>query len=486
MSRKTRKLIWSAPLVAVLAVAVALAIFMAQIPGAALASHDPPGVVANLTGAADGTTQIDLSWDAPATGGTLASYRIDRSTDGNAWKSLKTGHTIRTYSDTGLDPDTSYYYRVFAVNSSGTGPVSQDYEVQTDAVEMPDQVIGLRATAVGQNQVNLNWTAPSDDGGAPITKYSIHFASGTTAIPVQGQTPSDGDVIEVDAADGTSYQHKMLTANTRYKYIVYAWNMAAGKAEAESDIAAATTAVLEKPGAPSGVKAVQAVDGRTLSLYWFAPSDNGGKAFIDYDVEAQYNGRGAYVDVSAVTIWRAEHRVSSADTTHVVPPNVLPEATPPVAIESVRYRVYAVTRRADTSGTPPVTELKSGASSVSPRVMILDTEDRAEAIPDGPTFLRADAVREPQGNVNLEWTAPSIDATDGDTANNNAPDSIGGYRIDVSDDGLNWSKLTNHTRKTATEYQYVDPANENRYYRIFAWHAQHLGPAQSQSVLSEL
>ena len=51
MSRKTRKLIWSAPLVAVLAVAGALAMFVMLAPNGALAHeagantapHQPPG-----------------------------------------------------------------------------------------------------------------------------------------------------------------------------------------------------------------------------------------------------------------------------------------------------------------------------------------------------------------------------------------------------------------------------------------------------------
>ena len=50
MSRKTRKLIWSAPLVAVLAVAGALALFVALSPGGAQADHvELPGPVTGLS-----------------------------------------------------------------------------------------------------------------------------------------------------------------------------------------------------------------------------------------------------------------------------------------------------------------------------------------------------------------------------------------------------------------------------------------------------
>ena len=50
MSRKTRNLIWSVPLVAVLAVAGALAMFVALVPDGVQADHiDPPGSVTDLS-----------------------------------------------------------------------------------------------------------------------------------------------------------------------------------------------------------------------------------------------------------------------------------------------------------------------------------------------------------------------------------------------------------------------------------------------------
>ena len=128
MSRKTRNLTWSVPLVAVLAVAGALALFVALSPDAAFANHDElPGPVTGLKAEADGRTMMDLSWNAPTTGGTATNYRIDRSDDTYTWKALTvTTDAATTHTDTGLKPARTYYYRVFAVNSSGTSPVSVD------------------------------------------------------------------------------------------------------------------------------------------------------------------------------------------------------------------------------------------------------------------------------------------------------------------------------------------------------------------------
>ncbi len=478
MKSKTRKLIWSAPLVAVLAVAATLAIFAAQPPGVALA-HDPPGVVGNLMGEADGTNAIDLRWDAPAMGGTPTSYRIDRSMNGNTWMTHVTGHTMRTYSDMKLKPGTSYYYRVFAVNAAGTGPVSQDYQVQTDVGTPTSAVISLRAMAMGQNQVNLMWTAPAKLGGSPITKYSIHFAMGTGTIPVQSVMATDLGVMDVDADDGTSYEHKMLDANTRYKYVVYAHN-ATGKSMMPSDTTAAMTAPLVKPGAPTGVTAVQTGD-RMFTLYWYAPTEIGGTAVIDYEVHASYNG-GSFNEVDTIT-WTGIGATFSADSS-VDTVNADDGGTPPVPYTTVGYRVYAITRNAD-DGPPPITELKSTRYGQSDRMTIVADADLPKTIPVAPAFATGEqAIRDPKGSVNLKWTAPAID--EDDNTDDNAPPSIGGYRIDVSDDGMSWRSLIDHTRKTATEYQYVDEERKDRHYRIFAWHSQHLGPAQEPVTLSAL
>ena len=97
MSRKTRKLIWSAPLVAVLAVVGALAIFMAQAPNEASAQQmELPGMVQNVQvmAYADGVPeeQLELTWSAPTDGGSVDSYRIDISMDGDRWMSHVPNH----------------------------------------------------------------------------------------------------------------------------------------------------------------------------------------------------------------------------------------------------------------------------------------------------------------------------------------------------------------------------------------------------------
>ena len=83
-----------------------------------------PGAPTGLTAAADGQSQIDLAWTAPAnTGGSpITGYRIEVSPDGASdWTDLvaNTGNTATTYAHTGLTADTTRHYRVSAINDVG-------------------------------------------------------------------------------------------------------------------------------------------------------------------------------------------------------------------------------------------------------------------------------------------------------------------------------------------------------------------------------
>lgn len=73
----------------------------------------PPSVPTDLTVAVISTSQINLSWSAPADNVGVAGYRIYR--DGN-----QIGTSVEpSYSDTGLSPSTTYRYTVSAIDAAG-------------------------------------------------------------------------------------------------------------------------------------------------------------------------------------------------------------------------------------------------------------------------------------------------------------------------------------------------------------------------------
>src|SRR5574340_53545 len=72
-----------------------------------------------LTATPTSSSQINLSWTAPASAG-VSGYQIERATNSSSiWSTIaaNTASTSTTYSDTGLASHTTYTYRVSAIYS---------------------------------------------------------------------------------------------------------------------------------------------------------------------------------------------------------------------------------------------------------------------------------------------------------------------------------------------------------------------------------
>ena len=90
----------------------------------------PPAVPTGVTATAISTSQITVAW-TPATGAT--SYKIQRSPDGSAgWIQVGTSATT-SFTDSGLTPSTTYFYRVIASNSVGDSTPSTAASATTQA-----------------------------------------------------------------------------------------------------------------------------------------------------------------------------------------------------------------------------------------------------------------------------------------------------------------------------------------------------------------
>ena len=196
-----------------------------------------PGAPTGLTATANGQTQIDLSWNAPSSdgGADITGYRIEVSTNGSSWSDLvaNTVSTATSYSHTGLTAGTTRHYRVSAINSAGTGQASSSDSATTEAAPAttPSAPTGLAATADGQTEIDLSWSAPSDDGGAAITGYRIEVSTNGS---------SWSDLVADTGSTTTTYSHTGLSAGSMRHYRVSAINSAGTGSASNSD--SATTA----------------------------------------------------------------------------------------------------------------------------------------------------------------------------------------------------------------------------------------------------
>ena len=199
-----------------------------------------PGAPTNLV-ATPGYGQVALSWTAPPNGGaTITGYTIYRGASPGSETSLVTiAGNLTSYTDGGLANGTRYYYEVTATNSQGEG--SPSAEASATPATAPGSPTGLGATA-GPGQVGLSWTAPSSNGGSPITGYEIW--RGTT---------SGGEALVTTVGNQTTFTNTGLTNGTTYYYKVAAVNaVATGALSGEASATPITT-----PGAPTGLSATR-------------------------------------------------------------------------------------------------------------------------------------------------------------------------------------------------------------------------------------
>ena len=505
MSRKTRKLIWSAPLVVVLAVAGALAIFAALTPGAAEA-HDPPGVVTKLTAKADGTNSVKLTWGAPAGANMATSYRVDYSTDGHVWKELEGNVTGTAHTHMGADPGETYYYRVFAINSAGMGPMSEISSGDTEAGGRPGPVTGLKATRMGHNAIKLEWQAPAKNGGYDIMHYDIHAAltagGSTGAIPdpditVEDDDKSDGTALVRTMGAVLTYNFDGLTPGATWSFQVYAVNKnpdtVNNKSETAPTTRSASTAKQTKPSEPTGLLAV--ADGDDVKLYWYWPSDIGGADGDDvlFTVEGHHTASDDTVtDWTALAAY-AQANTSTIDYTHTGPTE-----------GKWKYRVSTVGGTAD--GLTSKTSLVSRTVTV-PNVgtanaeTVLATDRDAGKVTNAVLGQPMEVeVEETRGKIVLTWD--KVEPPKGRVLNDAGTEVTTpaethlrptGYRIDVSTDGIMWHRVpasAQPTQLTKTVYSY-DKSRDglkldaSRFYRVFPQSGSITGPAQEDPAMAE-
>jgi Fibronectin type III domain len=188
-----------------------------------------------LTSATGGDTTVVLNWTAPSSSGASAitGYLVETSANGTSgWSTVTTTGVVLTYTHTGRTNGTTYYYRVSAVNGTGTSaPSGVLGAIPAGAATAPNAPTGLGATA-GIASVALAWTAPFN-GGSVITDYTVQYR--TTAGPGSWNTFSHS------ASTATAITVTGLTNGTGYDFQVAAVN-AIGTSAYSSNVSATPTA----------------------------------------------------------------------------------------------------------------------------------------------------------------------------------------------------------------------------------------------------
>src|SRR6266705_2907397 len=139
-----------------------------------------PTAPGNLTATAASTTQIDLSWTASTSAIGIANYVVQRCQGAGCTNFAQIAITALrlTYSDTGLLSNTSYSYRVQAIDTAGTRSAFSNTATATTLTPQPPTApSNLTATAASVSQINLSWTASTSNVG--LANYIVQRCQGT-------------------------------------------------------------------------------------------------------------------------------------------------------------------------------------------------------------------------------------------------------------------------------------------------------------------
>ena len=236
-----------------------------------------PGVPRSLTTTAvtGSTTQLDVDWRAPSTGGAVATYRVRWRRQGTSnWSErTTTGNSVRLSS---LGTSTTYEVQVRAENATG----NSDYTASvTGTTNTPVQAPGIPTSVVaapGNGRITLTWEAPST--GGTVEQYRVEWSN-------RYANPS---------ADDRSFTITGLTNGTAVTVRIRAEN--SGGDSAYVTVSATPVAMLAVPGVPTSLQAV-AGDGE-VTLSWSAPSSGG--AVATYEVQHR-TGSGSWTEVTGIT-----------------------------------------------------------------------------------------------------------------------------------------------------------------------------------------
>ena len=362
----------------------------------------PPAVPAGVNSAA-AHDRVLLSWNDPQDGA-ITGYRILRAdvVDGApgefATMIADTGSAATTYTDTTVEPEGSYVYRVQAIGPGGLSGPSPDLAVNTPPAPVvvavtpadPQAPTDLSAELT-DGQVALHWDAPTQDANE-VTGYEILRAEGQGELATLESDTGNAATTYTDAT--------VASAGASYAYLVKAIR------DGERSGASNEARALLKPAKPTGLTATAAHDAITLT--W---EDPGNDSITGYMILRRIPGtdpEGHFDELVADT--------GSAATTYT-DNGVSAETRYTYRIKAIngagvsdRSRWYHINTPAAPDGQPPAApqQVLSGAGH---DIVLLHWADPQDDSITGYRILRADIVDGAPGEFAVLIEDTGTDAT---------------------------------------------------------------------------
>jgi len=479
-----------------------------------LNAGDVPGVVTNLAGTTQSDTQVNLTWTAAAPNGyPVTGHKIEQSLDNVTWNVIvadtQTAQTSHTVSS--LTEKTDYYYRVSAINTIGTGSLSNTIQLHTFG---PPEAISTVSSTATNISVTLSWTAPFDHGSA-ITGYKVEVQDFNTGNWLNLATVTTPTYTQINMIPSTQYEYRVTTINPY------------GTSYSPNTV---VSTLANTPGTPT----VTVTSGTELKVEWAAVAGTGitytvytssdditytagpvGHPTAYYDHQGLTNGQTVYYKVTVLNSSgesaQSPSAVGTTYTTPDAPTNIQITHTTPLSAtitwtapandggdpSNLSYTLQRSNDNANWMSLQATTTLTATDSPLSPATQYYWRVNSVNSVGIGGTsgtvsYLSPDVPTAPTSlTAALTGTTNSASVLNWGTPSSTSGYSIIGYQIERNANGAGWTVLVADTSNSGTVYTNTGlTAGTNYVYRVSAITAVGIGPisntASVQPVLAVL
>lgn len=251
----------------------------------------PPNAVRNLVVTSAGENEVTLRWASPGDddiAGTAFRYDIRYSATPIDEKNFLAGTaattppsplfsgTTQTHVVTGLERGRWYFALRSADEVANWSALSNVVSVSIGDSLTPSAVTDLVASSLDEATVELRWTAPGDDGDVgTCERYEVRYS----AEPMSAENWEAASLIVDPPGPSSSGALETLLTSSLSRDVTYYFALKsvddAGNWSDLSNIASATTRADTIAPAAAADFAVDSFTGRTATLTWTSPGDDG-------------------------------------------------------------------------------------------------------------------------------------------------------------------------------------------------------------------
>jgi titin len=185
--------------------------------------------------------QVVLSWASPAFNGgrPVLAYNVYSGLAADNLSMVASLYNTTTFTESGLENGTEYFYAVTAVNARGEGALTEVLGLTPEAppppIEAPREPRGMKCEVEGTD-IHINWTPPDADPLRPVVTYTV----------LRGETLYD-IVTVVYTGPSLNFTDSGLQPGRTYYYIVVA-NNSAGRGAMSEVFSISIPKAKEEPG----------------------------------------------------------------------------------------------------------------------------------------------------------------------------------------------------------------------------------------------